>query len=278
MTPFKDFAVLETHFVRLTRIALALVAMALIAGCGKRGPNHESPGRDSSHGRGSQPYENPATVPHPSPSQPAGPQIGKSDSLLNAIAPRLMDWVSMWRAALPGFRADSMWGGWRAKWSRIHADSVSDDLFRKEDESDVTYELLGLPSPDGRYLLHIDRYQYVAVDDGELEVGGDVDSHPILVDQHAKTFVTLDECGTPCGYHWGRWLSPTTFALAGWHDADEFGQWRQGGLSIYSIPDSSVVTYATRIVSRDSYDRYETAWEDWLLKRYRAVRAHHRVP
>src|SRR5207249_9794046 len=54
-------------------------------------------------------YVNPADVPHPCPPQPSGPQIGKTDSLMNAAAPKLSPWVKMWQASLPGFKQDSLY-------------------------------------------------------------------------------------------------------------------------------------------------------------------------
>jgi hypothetical protein len=41
------------------------------------------------------------------------------------------------------------------------------------------------------------------------------------------------------------------------------------------LRDSTVTTYATRIVSADTYARYEAAWHGWLLKRYKAWKRSH---
>ena len=79
--------------------------------------------------------------------------------------------------------------------------------------------------------------------------------------------------GTSCWFDWGVWLSPASFALAGGQEADDFGQWIQGTLQIYSLSDSTVATYVTRIVSREEYGRYRQAWERWLRARYRSLRA-----
>jgi cytosine/uracil/thiamine/allantoin permease len=66
-------------------------------------------------------------------------------------------------------------------------------------------------------------------------------------------------------------LSPTRFALGGWRDADDFGQWKQGSLWIYSLTDSMMASYSTRIVSSVDYERYAAAWNAWLLRRYRTI-------
>ena len=80
----------------------------------------------------------------------------------------------------------------------------------------------------------------------------------------------LLQTGSMAGYHWGAWLSNTSFAVGGWTEADDYGQWMQGQLWLYSLSDSTVSTYATRIISADVYARYEASWHGWLLKRYRA--------
>ena len=189
---------------------------------------------------------------------------------MNAIAPKLTDWVSMWRAALPGFETDSTWGGVQQRWWPIFADTLEDDFRHTEDG--VTFKLLGMASPGGRYILDIDRYQSIAVEDETLEVGGEPDSWAVLIDRRANREMTLARCGTPCGYHWGAWLSPTSFALAGWQDADKFSEWKQGNILIYSMADSTVHAYATRIIPAHDYERYEEAWKAWLLGRYRDLK------
>ena len=72
-------------------------------------------------------------------------------------------------------------------------------------------------------------------DGDSLIVGGDPESQPSLTDNTTKASVNLAMCGTPCGFHWAKWLSPTSFALGSWSEADDYGHWMQGGLSIYSI-------------------------------------------
>lgn len=120
-------------------------------------------------------------------------------------------------------------------------------------------------------MLYLDRYQAIVADGDSLEIGGEPDSRSALVERRTNRVAILKACGTACGSHWGAWLSPTTFALAGWQDADAYSQWKQGTLSLYSIPDSTVATYLTRIVPAKDYERYVEAWEGWLLERYRAL-------
>ena len=213
--------------------------------------------------------ETPAKTATPPLSQPPGPQIGRTDSLMNATAPRLLTWVTMWRAALPEFETDSLWVVGRARWTpRIEEEGFS---VTGEGSDDVAPELLVLPSPSGSHVLYIDRYQVIVPHGDTIEVGGEPDSRSDLVDQRTDTVALLRSCGTPCGSHWGTWLSPTAFALAGWQDADDYSQWKQGTLSIYSITDSTVATYATRVVSTEQYVHYVQAWETWLLSRYQAL-------
>jgi hypothetical protein len=136
----------------------------------------------------------------------------------------------------------------------------------------LAFELLGLRSPDRRYILDVDSYQAVVPGGDALTVGGEPDSRCTLIDEPARIELVLLECGTPCGYHWGTWLSNSSFVVGSWNDADDFGQWKQGGLSIYSLPDSSVTEYQNRIVPAADYARYEAAWHGWLLRRYRMLK------
>jgi hypothetical protein len=248
-------------------VALLALAAAFLWGCSR----HETAGHagkgapDSA--RASTAYENPAAVPHPCPPQPTGPQIGKSDSLVNAIGPRLMEWVTMWRAALPGFAADSLWRSGSSRWAPAFSGH-----FEPLEPGDLTFTLLGIRSPDGRYTLDVDWYQSIQLMGDSLEVGGDPDAKCLLVDNESRAESVLLQTGAGGGYHWGAWLSRTSFVVGGWGDADDYGQWQQGHLWVYSIPDSTVAEYVTRIVSSDAYSRYQAGWHAWLMKRYRALK------
>jgi hypothetical protein len=144
------------------------------------------------------------------------------------------------------------------------------------DDSDpgdrLAFELLSLRSPDRRYVLDVDSYQAIEPDGDSLMVGGEPDSRCSLIDTRRNVELVLQQCGTPGGFEWGTWFSSTSFAVGGWNDADDFGQWKQGRLWIYSIPGASVTEYATRIVSERDFARYEAAWHGWLLRRYRQLK------
>ena len=108
--------------------------------------------------------------------------------------------------------------------------------------------------------------------EGEIETGGEPDSAPLLLDLQFGTSNQFETCGTPCAFDWGTWLSPTSFALGGWQDADDYGQWKQGRLWIYSIPESTETSYVTRIISAEKFANYRAAWEAWVAARYRALK------
>lgn len=204
------------------------------------------------------------------PAQPVGSQVGNSDPVLNAAAPMLRDWVTMWQAALPGFQVDSTWKVGIERWSMKHR-LIERDLERLESETDLAFKLLSTRSPDGRYILDIDSYQMALVKNDTLEMGGEPDSQPLLLDLADSTEVVLQFCGPGCGFHWGAWLSPSRFALGGWQLADDYGHWYQGSLAIYSIRDLSVRRYETRVVSAGDYARYNAAWKRWLLGRHQRL-------
>lgn len=189
---------------------------------------------------------------------------------MNTIASSLSEWTAMWAAALPGFAIDSTWRVASARWTPLLTRPF--EPLELESEDDVTLAILSLRSPGGRYTLDVDSYQYIRPEGDSLEVGGEPDSQCSLIDNRSHLEVVLQQCGTPGGFHWGMWLSRTSFAVGGWRDADDFGQWKQGRLWIYSIPESTLVEYETRIMSADDYARYQAAWHGWLLKRYRALK------
>jgi hypothetical protein len=240
----------------------ALLLLALAAGCGRKSEDLIADSSDSSA------YRNPAAIPHPSPPQPAGPQVGKSDPTLNAAAPLLRDWVTMWQAALPGFQVDSTWKVDIQRWTptRRRLQRTPESM---EAETALAYRLLSSRSPDGRYVLDVDIYQAAFPMGGDtIEVGGEPDSQPVLIDFADSTEVPLQFCGPGCGFHWGTWLSPSRFALGGWQSADDYSQWFQGSLAIYSLKDLTVRRYETRIVSGTDFARYQTAWKRWLHGRW----------
>jgi hypothetical protein len=254
-------------------LVLAFLAATLI-GCERRATDARArrTGEDSTSA--STAFANPADVPHPCPPQPSGPQVGRSDTRLNAAAPQLAEWTAMWAQALPGFAPDSMWLVRRGRWTPLDRVRYEPMMIGKDaDPGDyLAFELLGLRSPDRRHILDVDSYQAIEPEGDSLTVGGEPDSRCTLIDESARLELVLLECGTPGGYHWGTWFSNASFAVGNWNDAEDFGQWKQGGLSIYSIPDSNVSVYATRIVSAAAYARYEAAWRCWLLKRYRTLK------
>ena|SRR5438876_1798386 len=171
------------------------------------------------------------------------------------------------------FKVDSTWSRGQRRWSPVFVQGFEHIPDHRDTENDVAFDVLGLPSPDGRYILDVDSYQVVEPEGDSLEWGGEPESRPVLIDRREKIAAILAVCGTPCWFDWGTWLSPTSFALAGAQDADEFGEWRQGRVTIYSISDSTAATYVTRIVPADTYARYVKAWKSWLMKRFRALKA-----
>jgi hypothetical protein len=196
--------------------------------------------------------------------------VGRSDPVLNSAAPQLRNWVTMWQAALPGFQADSTWKVDIQRWTPTHR-RTERNFEHMEVESELAFQLMSARSPDGRYILDVDTFQSVFPMGDTLETGGEPDSQPALIDLADTTESVLQFCGPGCGFHWGTWLSPSRFALGGWQQADDHGQWYQGALTIYSTLDHTVRRYETRIVSAGAYAQYHAAWKRWLLGRYQKL-------
>jgi hypothetical protein len=181
----------------------------------------------------------------------------------------------MWARALPGFATDSLWRVGRNRWSLARGTPYEPRVIgdNSADPGDLlAFALLGIRSPDGRYTLDVDSYQAVTPEGDVLIVGGEPDSRCTLIDEREHREYVLQQCGTPGGFHWGTWTSASSFAVGGWYDADDYGQWKQGRLWLYSLRDSTVSEFQTRIVSYDTYTNYEAAWHDWLLRRYKALK------
>lgn len=252
------------------RRAAALLALGLAVtplACSREGKHREtSATRAPASGD-----ENPAAIPHPCPPQPSGPQTAGRDSLLNRFRPKLEGWAEMWAEAQPGFRLDSTWFVSRTKLEPLDTGTFAQPP--RESAEDIAFGVLGFRSPDGRYTLYVDSYQVIEPRGETLEVGGEPDSRCALIDHRTGLESALGICGTSGGYHWGTWLTPRAFAVGAWLEADDYGQWKQARLSIYSIPDSTVTEYQSRIVSEADFARYMRAWHGWLLERYRSLRA-----
>jgi hypothetical protein len=224
-------------------------------------------------------YENPADRPEPMPAQPAGAPIGRRDSLMNELRPRLAEWVKMWHAAMPGFQVDSLWSGGRRPWKTAWQDlpPPRENAPRMPWEDLITGEVFSVRSPDSSCDLDIDTYQAIVEDENGFSVGGEPDSRSVLYDRARNREAVLFFSGTPAGAHWGRWFDPRRFALAGWSDASDSGHWKQGWISVYSGADSSVTDYVTRIVPDTTFERYRAAWEHWVEARYRALKPQPRL-
>jgi hypothetical protein len=201
--------------------------------------------------------------------QPSGPPIGQSDTLVNARRPQLAEWETMWSAAMPGFSVDSLWLVRRDRWRPLYERPFER---RRESSNDVSFEVMGIRSPDETRTLLVDGYQLIQPEGDSLEVGGEPDSQTSLIDHRTIVETIITQCGPSGGFDWGEWNSATSFALGGWTETDD-GQAKLGCLWFYSIPDSTVVEYRTRIVTPDEFSRYQAAWRGWLNTRYRAVRS-----
>lgn len=250
-------------------VLAALIVMAVVVRLDRRDASRRvEPADTTSAG-----LRVPGEVPPP---QPTGPQVATSDSAMRALAPRLEEWAAMWRHALPGFRIDSLH---IAEVRPAFKSGVVQPLNQLEPLPglDAARPVLEAESPDGHHRLVFDQYQSVTESESGIEIGGEPDSAPLLLDLRADASNRFEFCGTPCGFHWGLWLDNDRFALGGWQDADETGRWKQGNLAVYSLADSTAMLYVTRIVAAQDYARYRRAWEEWVSARYRAIGARRRA-
>ncbi len=204
--------------------------------------------------------------------QPTGALVGKNDPQINSAAPKLKPWVVLWQHAIPGFLPESLYlMGTAPAFRGGHVQPLK-NVYPPPAVNASAFLVFSARSPDGAYNLIFDRYQCIAEDGEELEIGGDPDSGPLLLDLRRGVSNQFETCGTPCGFDWGVWLSPTEFALAGWQDVKGTGPWKEGRLAIYSLEDSTSTTYVTRPIPPGTFAKYRATWEAWVASRYRALK------
>jgi hypothetical protein len=198
--------------------------------------------------------------------------VGSHDPLVNAIAPTLKPWLVLWRHAYAGFTPDSL--------IKIGTEPAFRDGFLQPlrqvypppRESASAFKILSARSPDGRYDLIFDRYQCITEEGDKVEIGGDADSAPLLLDTKNKISNRFEFCGPgTCVFHWGAWTSPAQFVLAG-TQYDEKHMGIRGRIQVYSLRDSTVTTYLTRPLHSSRAATYQAAWESWVLSQYRATK------
>ena len=90
-------------------------------------------------------------------------------------------------------------------------------------EQEAVFAVLSATSPNDRYKLVFDWYQAIEESPGSIDIGGEPDSAPLLIDLRLGISNRFEFCGTPCGYDWGCWIDSTRFALAGWSDEEIAG-------------------------------------------------------
>jgi hypothetical protein len=105
----------------------------------------------------------------------------------------------------------------------------------------------------------------------QVEIGGEPDSAPLLLDLKRKVSTRFGFCGTDCKHHWGAWVSPATFVLTGTQN-DERSMGIRGRVQVYSLQDSTVTTYVTRPLHSSRAAAYRSAWESWVAMRYHATK------
>lgn len=249
--------------------AVAAVLVLAAAGCAKKESRQETNATDSIAARESR---SSAELPGAAPSESASIPVGRSDSLINAIAPKIAPWVAMWLHAEPEFEADSLIRVGTASAFRGATEQPLKSFYPPPEESEPVFLILSAHSPDSRYNLIFDWYQHIEETGEEIDIGGDADSGPLLLDLRRGTASLFGMCGTPCGYHWGIWISPSSFALAGWQEADASSRSHRGRLEIYSLADSTVTTYVTRVVPSKQFALYRATWEKWVATKFRALK------
>ena len=173
----------------------------------------------------------------------------------------------MLQSAIRGFAVDSLIREGRTPaFGRAFVQPLK-NVYPGPPELEATFEVLSASSPNGRYKLIFDWYQAIDEDEGNVTIGGEPDSAPLLLDLRLAFSNQFESCGTDCAYHWGCWIDSTRFALAGLELVNSQGDFR-GFMGIYSLAESTEVRYVTRLIPKDGYGGYNAAWHEWVSGRY----------
>lgn len=265
-------------------VALALV-MALVAGCGGKKSSRAPAAEDSAGTRGHPAAEGPSSTDE-RPAELLGPAIGSRDSLVRVLAPRLREWIGFWRAADPALRLDSLragrWAPFAIEWDResfsIAGITVPAESLPADQRDEQGLRALTIVAPGARLALLIDRYQSVEESENGVEIGGEPDSAPMLVERATGRTDTFEFTGTGGGYHWGAWLDSSRFVIAGWAEANSEASSMYGTLELYDLGRGLKKPYYLPAIDAAAFGRYRGAWESWVAARYHAAYGARRVP
>jgi hypothetical protein len=187
------------------------------------------------------------------------PYVGQGDSLINALRPRLVQWLALWHQADPDFVLDSLARGERVRFQPERSMPVA----RAPGRAAAS---LSQPSPDSARLLLPDSYIEVVRSRRGIDLYREPDSAPAVVDLATGTQHVLFTYGTLNRFDDGFWIDASRFALWGWaQTGNEPPRWA-GTLAVYDLGDSTEVTYLTSPVDEAARQRYDEAWLAWKLR------------
>lgn len=138
------------------------------------------------------------------PESPSG-----ADTLANGLprplAPKLTDWVRIWRHSIPSFASESLTYVGSAPFDFDYAwpgqAGAPSDNVRARAFIDVL-------SPDSTRSLDFDMYlEFDRDEDGRIQIARGPDSAPVLADFKNDTLWRAAFCGTPCFYDGAYWGS-----------------------------------------------------------------------
>jgi hypothetical protein len=155
------------------------------------------------------------------------------------MAPHLEDWLALWRHAMPAVSADSLRLVARGPFTLkdIHH-------FNPEGrEERAQLRVFGVTSPDSTRVVNPDAYLVVTRTDNGVDVAGEPDSKPVLIDLKTKSVATLEFCGTGCGYDGAFWLDPLRFALTGSLVVNDSTMIRCGRVLLYDLGAGTLSEY-----------------------------------
>jgi hypothetical protein len=190
--------------------------------------------------------------------------------MINAAAPALTPWVAMWQKAMPQFKVDSLYRTGTSPAFRGGFVQALSNVYPPPSEEAMAFRILSAPSPGGRYNLIFDSYLVIQGNGDEVDISGEPDSAPLLLDLRGGTSNMFDFYGTDGRFQWGAWLSPTRFALAGSRLDPVAGA--RGWMKLYSLDDSTATMYVTRRISSAEGTKYRASWEEWVTAKYRALK------
>ncbi|HTM57656.1 MAG TPA: hypothetical protein VL123_04500 [Candidatus Udaeobacter sp.] len=180
------------------------------------------------------------------------------------MAPRLGEWLALWRRALPGVGVDSLRRVASGPFTLNDIHHI--DLDDREERACL--RVFGVDSPDSTRVVNPDANLVVTRSDTGVSIASGPESKPVLVDLKTRSIATL---ATEGRYDGAFWLDPLRFALTGSLVVNDSTGARCGRVLLYDLNAGTMTEYRLPpLADAVAWRPVATAVDSALTVRYRA--------